>query len=289
MLLDESGRPAPPGAIGEIAIRGPRVTAAYDNAKDNASVFSDGWFRTGDLGRFDADGYLFITGRLKEIVNRGGQKIMPREIDDALLEHPDVAQAVAFAAPHPTLGEDAIAAVVLRDGAITDELELRAFLINRLASFKVPSRILFVDAIPKGATDKVQRIGLYEKLAHLMSKAFVAPRNDMERSLALIFHEVLGRVPISVNDNFFSLGGDSLKGAQVLARIRTHHGVEIAVPTLFSCPTIATLAIEVDVAATAASHLRGVLEAELEQMSDEEVVRFLAQDEGGTSQDSRRS
>jgi acyl-CoA synthetase (AMP-forming)/AMP-acid ligase II len=279
-LMDDAGRMLPAGAPGEIAIRGPTVTAGYENNPHaNAEAFSDGWFRTGDLGRFDEEGYLFITGRLKEIVNRGGEKISPREIDEALLEHPEVAQAAAFAVPHPTLGEDLVAAVVLHDAAHADESGVRHFLQASLANFKIPSRIVFVDAIPKEATGKIQRNRLYEKLGNLLSKAHVAPRTDVERALESIVRSVLHCGPIGVDDNFFSLGGDSLRGGQVAARIRTRLGVEIAVPALFSHPTIATLAVEIEAAKEAVHDRQDVLAAEIEQLSDEEVSRLLAQEE----------
>jgi len=152
-------------AEGEIVIRGPNVTTGYvNNPKANAEAFTNGWFRTGDLGRFDADGYLTIEGRLKEIINRGGEKISPREVDEALMAHPAVAQAIAFAMPHAKLGEDVAAAVVLREGASADERSLRDFLAGKLADFKVPRKIVLLDEIPKGATGKLQRIGLAQKL-----------------------------------------------------------------------------------------------------------------------------
>jgi acyl-CoA synthetase (AMP-forming)/AMP-acid ligase II len=153
------------GQEGEIVIRGANVISAYRAADEvNAAAFVDGWFRTGDQGYFDADGYLFITGRLKELINRGGEKISPREVDDALLEHPDVALVVTFAMPHPKLGEEVAAAVVLKPGARLDESELRAFARGRLAAFKVPRRVVFVAEIPKGPTGKLRRIGLAQAL-----------------------------------------------------------------------------------------------------------------------------
>ncbi len=164
-LMAADGSFAAPGDDGEIVIRGPNVTAGYvNNPKANAETFRDGWFRTGDLGRFDGDLYLTIEGRLKEIINRGGEKISPREVDEALMAHPAVAQAIAFAMPHAKLGEDVAAAVVLREGAAADERSLRDFLAGRLADFKVPRRIVLLDEIPKGATGKLQRIGLAQKL-----------------------------------------------------------------------------------------------------------------------------
>jgi oxalate---CoA ligase len=164
-VLDEAGRLAPAGATGEVVIRGPNVTAGYvANPTANAGAFTDGWFRTGDQGVLDADGYLTITGRLKELINRGGEKISPREVDDLLMTHPAVAQAVTFALPHDKLGEEVAAAIVLREGRTATERELRDFVSSRLADFKVPRKMVFLAEIPKGATGKLQRIGLAAKL-----------------------------------------------------------------------------------------------------------------------------
>ncbi len=153
------------GETGEIVIRGPNVTAGYENnPAANAEGFADGWFRTGDQGVMDAEGYLSITGRLKEIINRGGEKISPREIDEILMDHPAVAQVVAFGMPHAKLGEEVAACVVLREGQTVTERELQTFVASRVADYKVPAKILFMDEIPKGATGKLQRIGLAQKL-----------------------------------------------------------------------------------------------------------------------------
>ena len=164
-IMDEMGHLLPAGKTGEVVIRGPNVMAAYENNPEaNDSAFADGWFRTGDQGALDTAGYLTITGRLKEIINRGGEKISPREVDEALMDHPAVRQVVTFALPHKTLGEEVAAAIVLAEGAEASDSELRAFVGARLADFKVPRRIVFVDEIPKGATGKLQRIGLAGKL-----------------------------------------------------------------------------------------------------------------------------
>ena len=165
-VVDEKGQAVPQGERGEVVIRGPNVTKGYDsNPEANAVAFTkDGWFRTGDQGTFDADGYLTITGRLKEIINRGGEKISPREVDDVLSEHPAVAQVVTFAMPHPSLGEEVAAAIVLREGVPATEQEIKDWAAVRLIDFKVPRRIVFLEEIPKGATGKLQRIGLAEKL-----------------------------------------------------------------------------------------------------------------------------
>ena len=164
-IMDDTGNLLRAGSIGEVVIQGENVTAGYENNPSaNRDNFVNGWFRTGDQGVMDEDGYLTITGRLKEIINRGGEKISPREVDEILLNHPSVGQAVTFAVPHDKLGEEVAAAVVLKDGQTASESELRAFAAEYLAGFKVPKKILLLDDIPKGATGKVQRIGLAGKL-----------------------------------------------------------------------------------------------------------------------------
>lgn len=165
-IVDDEGEPLPAGEIGEIVIRGDNVMAGYENNdKANAEAFTkQGWFRTGDQGSLTPEGYLSLTGRLKEIINRGGEKISPREVDEILMDHPAVSQCVTFAMPHDKLGEDVAAAIVLREGQTLAEKELRGFAQERLAAFKVPAKILILDEIPKGATGKLQRIGLAQKL-----------------------------------------------------------------------------------------------------------------------------
>ena len=154
-----------PSQTGEIVIRGDNVTLGYENnAKANAEAFTNGWFRTGDQGVMDEEGFVTITGRLKEIINRGGEKISPREVDEVLMDHPAVLQVVTFAIPHDKLGEEVGAAVVLREGESVTERALREYAASRLSDFKTPRRIVFLDEIPKGATGKLQRIGLAQKL-----------------------------------------------------------------------------------------------------------------------------
>ncbi len=164
-IMTDDGSHLPASERGEVVIRGATVVEAYENNPEaNAKAFTDGWFRTGDQGYLDEDGYLFLTGRLKEIINRGGEKVSPLEIDGVLLRHPAVVQAVAFAMPHDKLGEEVAAAVVLEDGSDVSERDIRAFASEHLADFKVPRKVVFVDEIPKGPTGKLQRIGLAERL-----------------------------------------------------------------------------------------------------------------------------
>ena len=194
-IVDEQGKFLSAGRQGEILIRGANITQGYENNPEaNKEAFTDGWFRTGDQGYLDEDGYLFITGRLKEIINRGGEKISPREVDDVLIDHPAVAQVVTFAVPHPTLGEDVASAIVLHESASATEREILEFAAKRLADFKVPRQIFIVDEIPKGPTGKLRRVGLAEKLSmtspdhpQTLPKAeSAAYRTPLEKALAEI-------------------------------------------------------------------------------------------------------
>jgi acyl-CoA synthetase (AMP-forming)/AMP-acid ligase II len=154
--MDDVGSLLPAGAQGEVVIQGPNVTKGYhNNPEANAASFTNGWFRTGDQGVLDADGYLVLVGRLKELINRGGEKISPREVDEVLLTHPAVAEAVCFGVPDTKYGEEVAAAVVLRGQA--NEADLVAHCRERLAAFKIPKTIYLVTQIPRTATGKVQR------------------------------------------------------------------------------------------------------------------------------------
>lgn len=277
-VMDDAGKLLGPGEVGEIVIRGANVTEGYgNNPEANESAFVGGWFRTGDEGRIDEDGYIFLTGRIKELINRGGQKISPREIDEVLLEHPAVAQAVAFALPHPKLGEDVAAAVVLKEAADATAQELRSFAFERLAPYKVPSQVVMVSEIPKGPTGKLQRIGLYEKLSHLLAAEYVPPRTGAEKTLAAIWAEVLHVERVGVNDNFFGLGGDSLSASRASARAMSAFGVELPQDAVFREPTIAGQALLITQAQAAAADEETLSKAldEIEALNDEEAERLL--------------
>jgi acyl-CoA synthetase (AMP-forming)/AMP-acid ligase II/thioesterase domain-containing protein/acyl carrier protein len=225
-IFDPGANAVAAGEAGEIVIRGPNVTAGYvDNADANAAAFVDGWLRTGDQGVLDEDGHLTITGRLKEIINRGGEKVAPTEVENALLAHPDVAEAAVFSIPHPRLGEDVAAAVVLRPDSVCSEGGLRRFVGEHVAPFKVPRQITFVDEIPKGPTGKVQRVSLAQQLdAGVVSRAIpgdiVEPRNDTERELVRMFADVLELdAPVGITDDFIQLGADSLHFVELVNEI----------------------------------------------------------------------
>ena len=215
------------GEIGEIVVRGLNVTKGYENNPDaNKMAFINSWFKTGDQGYFDNDNYLTITDRIKEIINRGGEKISPREIDETLLNHPNILQAVSFAIPHPKLGEDIAAVVVLQDNESVTEWEIQKFLSSRLADFKIPSHILILDEIPKGSTGKIQRIGLAKKLNQLgvfdvsnNNLEYKGPITALEKKIVKIWSQVLKINKIGINDNFFQLGGDSIQGGLIISLI----------------------------------------------------------------------
>jgi hypothetical protein len=240
----------PAGETGEIVVRGPEVFAGYENDPEaNRRIFHDGWCRTGDLGYLDRDGYLFLCGRVKEIINRGGYKVSPPEVDAALASHPQVTEAGTFAVPHPTLGEDVVAAVVLRAPGAATPQELRDFAFAELAAFKVPSRIVPVAEIPKTALGKIRRSELAALLAVPAPRELLPACGPNEALVARLFAEVLGVDAIGALDDFFELGGDSLRGTQVVARANAALGTDLPPTCLFRRPTVRGFAAELAAAA----------------------------------------
>jgi amino acid adenylation domain-containing protein/non-ribosomal peptide synthase protein (TIGR01720 family) len=261
-IMSPEGALLPTGEIGEIIVRGPTVFQGYhNNPTANRSVFARGWFRTGDQGFLDTDGYLFITGRLKEIFNRGGEKIAPQEVDNVLMDHPAVAQAVTFAVPHPRLGEDIAAAVVLHQNAAATEHDIRRFAVTRLAAFKVPRQVYIVEELPKSPSGKLQRIGLAEKLGltapdqawPAMHVGYTAPRTPTEALLSGLWAQVLDLEHVGIHDDFFQLGGDSLLAMQLIARIRETASVELSICNFFETSSVAGMARNIETARQAVS------------------------------------
>jgi len=249
IMAPDSPALLPPRRTGEIVLRGPNITAGYlRNPAANETGFTGGWFRTGDLGYLDDDAYLFITGRIKELIDRGGEKISPFEIDQVLLRHPAVAQAAAFGVPHPTLGEEVAAAVVLREPT-SDEAELRRFVSGQLADFKTPRRILILDALPLSDTGKVQRVTMAAQLG-LTAGSFTAPQpaallpptTDVEQAVARLWQEVLDVPEVAANQNFMDLGGDSIPAAQLVARMEQDFQVDLSLMDFFDAPTVSAQA-----------------------------------------------
>jgi acyl-CoA synthetase (AMP-forming)/AMP-acid ligase II len=246
-IMDDGGALLPAGYTGQVIVRGASVTSGYDgDLLATQAAFAGEWFKTGDLGYFDDDGYLFLVGRIREIINRGGEKVAPQEIDEVLLDHPAVAEAATFAVPHATLGEDVASAVVLRPQAAATPKQIREFAIGRIADFKVPRQVLIVPELPKGPTGKVKRVELAAKLGlasrGTRPKSFVAPRTPLEKQLASIWATILQVERVGIHDDFFALGGDSLRATHVLARVRDIMHFEVEVARFFEAPTVAEMA-----------------------------------------------
>jgi acyl-CoA synthetase (AMP-forming)/AMP-acid ligase II/acetyltransferase-like isoleucine patch superfamily enzyme/acyl carrier protein len=259
-IIDPAGNFMPAGTMGEIVVRGPNVMAGYDNDPTaNETAFTQGWLRTGDQGRIDGGGYLYLTGRLKEVINRGGEKVSPQEVDDVLHEHPAVAQALAFATAHPSLGEDVVAAVVLRPGAEATERDIIRFASRRLADYKTPKQVLIVDDLPKDATGKPQRLGLADRLAEQLARrreaAFVAPETSVEKEICVLWEDLLGARRVGVHDSFYALGGDSLTTALMMAEVEERFQIEIPIEAFLTAPTIDTLRGLIQPAGGARTHV----------------------------------
>jgi acyl-CoA synthetase (AMP-forming)/AMP-acid ligase II/thioesterase domain-containing protein/acyl carrier protein len=243
-IQTDDGRIVDKGGPGEIVVRGAGVSPGYINCSETSySVSDDGWFKTGDLGRIDDDGFLTICGRIKEIIVRGGEKVSPAEIDAALLNHPAVADVAAFAVPHPRLGEDIAAAVVIQPGASATPQELRLFLRDTLSAFKLPRRIHLVDSLPKGTTGKIQREKLSQTFGNLPKKTSdLHWRTTLEIEIAEIWQKLLNCQNIKPEDDFFELGGDSLLAAQMLIEIERLTGMSLPETLLFDNTTVRDLA-----------------------------------------------
>jgi acyl-CoA synthetase (AMP-forming)/AMP-acid ligase II/thioesterase domain-containing protein len=246
VIVDENGKAVAPGEQGEILLRGPTVISGYLDAEAlNRASFVDGWFKTGDIGSLDEEGFLTLHGRRNDLINRGAEKIWPIEIENALMRHPAVAEAAAFAVPHPRLGEDVAAAVALRPGTQVLSVELRKYLGEILSSFKVPRQIFVLDRLPKGSTGKIMR---RELSASLPSKT-VAPQPVpissadalLSKQLTELWLRLLKSGPLTIDDDFFEKGGDSLLAAEMLVEIERLIGRPVSPSILFEATTIRQL------------------------------------------------
>lgn len=239
------------GQAGEIAIRGENVFAGYENNPDaNATAFRDGWFFTGDNGYLDEDGDLFLTGRTKEQINRGGYKIMPSEVEEALSRHPAVHEAAVFGVPHRTLGEDVAGAVSLKPGATADAAALRAHLSDLLAANKVPGRIAIMSELPRNPVGKLDRLALAQRAMDdaANSVAEQGPRDAMERFLVTLWTRELALPKVGIHQDFAMVGGDSLSALRILVAMETVFGRPVPDELIPDFNTIAATAAALDAA-----------------------------------------
>lgn len=238
-IADMNGNTLPAGTEGQVAIRGDNVFPGYEgDAAANTAQFRDGWFFTGDLGRLDADGELTLTGRLKQLINRGGEKVNPQEVDDALLSHPAVAEAACFSVAHATLGEDVAAAVVLRGTAEVESI--RRHLATLLAPFKIPARIQVMESLPRNAVGKVDRLALAEAMAKADTqtvKTSAAP-SPLEERIAKVWARELNLPNVNVDADFRSIGGDSLSAVRIFLAIETELGHTLPESSLTQIHTV---------------------------------------------------
>jgi acyl-CoA synthetase (AMP-forming)/AMP-acid ligase II/acyl carrier protein len=244
IIMDNHGQPLPVGEQGHIAIHGDNVFSGYEgDDQANTESFRNGWFYTGDLGYLDADEYLFLTGRAKEIINRGGEKISPAEIDKVLIEHPDIEEAAAFGIPHATLGEDIAAAIVLKPGLTTTLADLQAFVAKRLAPFKNPRHISFLTELPRCPVGKVRRRELTRRMADETNNApHRGPKNPMETVLMELWAAELEPDSIGIDDDFAALGGDSLSSVRILLAAELMFNIKISDDAAASFNTVENMA-----------------------------------------------
>lgn len=237
LILDDAERKAPPGVDGEILLRGAGVIREYLGTQPDGA-FWEGWLRTGDIGHVDDDGYLYVVGRKKEVIKRGGHSVFPLEIDNALSTHPSVAEAITFSIPHDTLGEDVMAAVVGKADASMDPGSLREHLSASLSSYKIPTRVIVVNSIPRNAIGKALRREMPQQLASQLAPESRSPSTPMEQALLAIWHKVLRRDDIGVTDNVFQFGADPLRAEMASGLIDEASKVRMSTKALYSKPTV---------------------------------------------------
>lgn len=254
-LVDELGSAVKQGEQGEVVVRGANVFDGYErNPAANRDAFFGDWYRTGDVGVFDQDGYLRLVGRIKEMINRGGQKISPVDVDAALVAHPEIADAAAFAVPHPMLGEVVAAAVVLVPNSQLSDGDITAFLRHRIEPVKLPRTFVFVEQIPRGPSGKARRselVKLFETFGPISPSAQRSHDEDMatptEAKLAQLWKWLLQKGGLSPNDDFFLAGGDSLAATQLVLAANELFNVELSLDLVFTdASKIRTMAAMID-------------------------------------------
>ena len=252
-IVGDDGVALPPGTTGEIWLRrrGTPTRGYHNDPAATAEAFAGGWVHTGDIGHLDADGYLHLTDRRKDLIITGGSNVSSVEVENALYEHPAVVDAAVVGIAHPVLGEDVAAAVVVRSP--TTERELQDLVRARLAEHKVPHRVVLVDRLPRNPSGKVVKADVRGLIAASQpASAFAGARTSTEAVVVSIWEAVLGRSQVGIHDDFFALGGHSLAAAQIAARLGDALGVDVPVGAVFESPTPAELAVVVERGATGA-------------------------------------
>jgi acyl-CoA synthetase (AMP-forming)/AMP-acid ligase II/acyl carrier protein len=246
------------GERGEVVVRGPNVMAGYEDAPElNRELFVGGWFRTGDVGHIDEDGELFLVGRVKELINRGGEKISPHEVEEVLQSHPMVEACAVFGLPHRSLGEEVAVAVVGGGRTPLTDAELRAYAAARLVAFKVPDRVFRVEALPRTPTGKVQRLKLVEQFTPAAGGQLACkpPRTTLEGELLKIWQDVLQVPQAGITDSFLDMGGDSLAGVALLGAVQKELGHNLPARGLRGLTTVAEMAAALEDGDATADHL----------------------------------
>jgi len=246
-LFSDEGKQLSFTETGELGIRSPLIFKGYFNPEDNIPwPFMDGWFLTGDIVTVDSEGYITIIGRRKDMINSGGIKILPREVEETIMQHPEVSEACVVPLPHPTLGEQVAAAVVRR----SDSLSVKAlfqYLKPHLAAYKIPSCIVFVDEIPRNPSGKVMRNEVVDTINQLTEHGYaINPSSETEAKVLSAWKKVLGTQPDSLDEAFLAAGGDSLTAVRLANLLSEAFSVDFTVMDIFDFPTVLTQAAEIN-------------------------------------------
>jgi oxalate---CoA ligase len=242
-VFNEEGRELPSREPGEVVIRGPSVIRSYlGNDEANKILFHDDWLRTGDIGFLDEDDYLFIVGRSKELIKRGGLSVYPDEVDNALVAHPSVAESASFSVPHPTLGEELVSAIVPVAGHAPFEHDLRSYLSGQLSTYKVPAAILIVPYLPKNEAGKIMRREVPKHFRSAFEPRNQPPVNGLEQTLLELWREKLARTDFGVDDNVLLLGADPIRSGELAEQLQARTGLRLSVKDILTKPTVRTMA-----------------------------------------------
>lgn len=273
-IIDSQNNPLGSNEVGKIIVKGKNVFKGYVTSQlENQSLFVGEWFITGDLGYKDEEGYLFLTGRIKDMINRGGEKISPLEIDWVIQQHPSVLEAACFAIPHKNLGEEVAAAIVLNSNNPTDKEDIQGFLASKISQFKIPRKIYFVEELPKNLGGKLQRHRLTEQFSDNDEHSSTFSKEQLtttEEAIAQVWRSVLEINEVRKYDNFFDLGGDSLRAVLLISELETTLKLKVDPRIIYEFPLLNEFTKEVEGGITLKKKnlptSEGDLKAELERL-----------------------